>query len=98
VTTDFSGNTLREGDAIAWSSNVPCGRCYWCIVAGPRTLCETRKGYGVNQRFDEFPRLSGSWTEAIYLQPGSAIFRLADSLTPEGVIVLGCAGRPQCTG
>jgi threonine dehydrogenase-like Zn-dependent dehydrogenase len=78
VSTDFSGNPLREGDFIAWSSNIPCGRCHWCVVAGERTLCETRKVYGVNQRFDEFPCLSGGWAEAIYLQPGSAIFRLPD--------------------
>ena len=92
VDTDFSGNPLREGDAIAWSSNIPCGKCYWCVVAGQRTLCENRKVYGVNQRFDEFPRLSGGWAEAIYLQPGSAIFRLPDNLSPEEMIALGCAG------
>ena len=89
VVSDFLGNPLREGDAIAWSSNIPCGQCYWCVVAGRRTLCETRKVYGVNQRFDEFPRLSGGWAEAIYLQPGSAIFRLPDNLSPEQMIALG---------
>ncbi len=26
---DFVGQPLREGDAIAWSSNIPCGRCFW---------------------------------------------------------------------
>src|SRR5215207_3805530 len=98
VNTDFSGNPLREGDAIAWSSNVPCGRCHWCVVAGERTLCETRKVYGVNQRFDEFPRLSGAWSEAIYLQPGSAIFRVPGDLSPEHVIALGCAGPTAVHG
>jgi threonine dehydrogenase-like Zn-dependent dehydrogenase len=98
VATDFSGNPLREGDAIAWSSNIPCGQCYWCVVAGQRTLCETRKVYGVNQRFDEFPRLSGGWAEAIYLQPGSAIFRLPDNLSPEEMIALGCAGPTAVHG
>jgi threonine dehydrogenase-like Zn-dependent dehydrogenase len=98
VTTDYSGHPLREGTAIAWSSNIPCGQCYWCVVAGERTLCETRKVYGVNQRFDEFPRLSGGWAEAIYLQPGSAIFRLPDGLSPEHVIALGCAGPTAVHG
>ena len=98
VTTDFSGNRLREGDAVAWSSNIPCGQCYWCVVAGERTLCETRKVYGVNQRFDQFPRLSGGWAEAIYLQPGSAIFRLPDDLSAEQVIALGCAGPTAVHG
>jgi threonine dehydrogenase-like Zn-dependent dehydrogenase len=98
VTTDFSGHPLREGDAIAWSSNIPCGKCHWCVVAGERTLCETRKVYGVNQRFDAFPRLSGGWAEAIYLQPGSAIFRLPDGVSPEQVIALGCAGPTAMHG
>jgi threonine dehydrogenase-like Zn-dependent dehydrogenase len=98
VATDFSGNPLREGDLVAWSSNIPCGRCHWCVVAGERTLCETRKVYGVNQRFDEFPRLSGAWAEVIYLQPGSAIFRLPDGVSPEHVIALGCAGPTAVHG
>jgi threonine dehydrogenase-like Zn-dependent dehydrogenase len=98
VTTDFSGHPLRKGDHIAWSSNIPCGHCHWCVVAGERTLCETRKVYGVNQRFDQFPRLSGSWAESIYLQPGSAIFRLPDGVTPEHVIALGCAGPTAVHG
>ena len=98
VATDFSGNPLRGGDAIAWSSNIPCGQCYWCVIAGHRTLCEARKVYGVNQRFDEFPGLSGGWAEAIYLQPGSAIFRLPDNMAPEEVIALGCAGPTAVHG
>lgn len=98
VTTDFSGNPLREGDAIVWSSNIPCGRCHWCVVAGERTLCETRKVYGVNQPFDRFPRLSGGWADAIYLQPGSGIFRLPDDVTPEQFIALGCAGPTAVHG
>jgi threonine dehydrogenase-like Zn-dependent dehydrogenase len=98
VATDFSGNPLREGDAIVWSSNIPCGRCHWCVVAGERTLCETRKVYGVNQPFDRFPRLSGGWAEAIYLQPGSTIFRLPPGVTPEHVVALGCAGPTAVHG
>jgi threonine dehydrogenase-like Zn-dependent dehydrogenase len=98
VDSDFSGNPLREGDAIAWSSNIPCGQCYWCVVAGRRTLCETRKVYGVNQRFDQFPRLSGAWAEAIYLQSGSAVFRLPDNVSPEKAIALGCAGPTAAHG
>ena len=42
--------------------------------------------YGDNQGFDDFPRLSGAWSEANYVQPGSAIFRLPDNLSAERVI------------
>lgn len=98
VTTDFTGEPLREGDRITWASNIPCGRCHWCVVEKERTLCENRKVYGINQRFDEGPRLSGGWAEAIYLQPGSAVFRLPDGITPEQAIALGCAGPTTVKG
>ncbi len=98
VTTDFTGAPLREGDAIAWSSNIPCGRCYWCVVERERVLCENRRVYGVNQRFDEWPRLSGGWAEFVYLQPGSAIFKLPPGITPEQAIALGCAGPTAVHG
>jgi D-arabinose 1-dehydrogenase-like Zn-dependent alcohol dehydrogenase len=92
VSKDFAGLPLRVGDAIAWMSNIPCGTCHWCVIEGRRTLCETRKVYGVNQPYDQFPGLSGSWAEQIYLQPGSAIFRLTDGVTLRQASALGCAG------
>ncbi|MBA2519967.1 MAG: alcohol dehydrogenase catalytic domain-containing protein [Chloroflexia bacterium] len=98
VATDFTGLPLREDDAIAWMSNITCGRCHWCVVAGERTLCEQRKVYGVNQRFDQFPGLSGSWADTMYLQPGSAIFRLTAGVTPQQAIALGCAGPTAVHG
>jgi threonine dehydrogenase-like Zn-dependent dehydrogenase len=98
VGTDFTGMPLREGDAIAWSSNIPCGRCYWCVIERERTLCADRKVYGVNQRFDQWPRLSGGWADYVYLQPGSAVFRLPDGITPEQAIALGCAGPTAAHG
>ena len=92
VERDFTGAPLRVGDTVAWTSSISCGTCHWCVVEGERTLCENRRVYGINQRFDEFPRLSGGFADVIYLQPGSAIFRLPAGVTPEMVIALGCAG------
>ena len=98
VTTDYNGEPLHVGDAIAWASSIPCGQCYWCVVEKERTLCEKRKIYGINQRFDVEPRLSGGWAEYIYLQPGSAIFKLPEGITPEQAIALGCAGPTAVHG
>jgi threonine dehydrogenase-like Zn-dependent dehydrogenase len=98
VTTDFTGAPLGEGDVVAWSSNIPCGRCYWCVIERERTLCENRKVYGVNQRFDEWPRLSGGWADFVYLQPGSGVFRLPEGVSPEQAISLGCAGPTAVHG
>ena len=98
VTADFNGEPLREGDAIAWASSIPCGRCYWCVVEKERTLCENRKIYGINQRFDQGPRLSGGWADYIYLQPGSAVFKLPVGISPLPAIALGCAGPTAVHG
>ena len=98
VERDFTGLPLREGDLIAWSSNIPCGRCYWCVIERERTLCAERKVYGVNQRFDEWPRLSGGWADFVYLQPGSAVFRLPGGVSAEQAISLGCAGPTAVHG
>jgi len=98
VSTDFSGTPLKDGDLIAWASNIPCGKCYWCVVEQQRTLCADRKVYGINQRFDQWPRLSGGWADYIYLQPGSAVFRVPDGITPTQAIALGCAGPTAVHG
>ena len=59
VERDFSGHPLREGDAIVWSSNIPCGRCHWCVVVGERTLhVGASFGVVIFDRDAEIPRLS----------------------------------------
>jgi threonine dehydrogenase-like Zn-dependent dehydrogenase len=98
VTSDFAGTPIREGDAVAWMSSIPCGHCYWCVIEHERTLCESRKVYGINQSFDVWPKLSGSWADAIYLQPGSTLFKLPNGVTPEQAIALGCAGPTAVHG
>ena len=98
VTVDFDGTPLRVGDTVAWMSSIPCGHCYWCTIEHEPTLCETRKVYGINQAFDVWPHLSGSWADAIYLQPGSTIFRLPDGVTPLQAIALGCAAPTAVHG
>ena len=98
VTTDLTGAALAVGDSVAWASSIACGRCYWCLVERERTLCADRKIYGINQRFDTWPRLSGGWADSIYLQPGTAVFRLPDGIGFAQAIALGCAGPTAVHG
>lgn len=92
ATTDATGAALRVGDRVTWASNIPCGECYYCSYKHEVTLCPNRKIYGINQRADEWPRTSGSWSERMYLQPGSTIVRLPDDISSKAAIALGCAG------
>jgi threonine dehydrogenase-like Zn-dependent dehydrogenase len=98
VEYDVLGRLLAPGDRIVWASNIPCGRCYYCLRVGERTLCADRKIYGINQRADTAPGLSGGWAEMIYLQPGSTIIRIPDEVDSEEVIALGCAGPTAVHG
>lgn len=89
---DVLGQPLSAGDRVVWASNIPCGRCSACLLLGERTLCPDRKIYGINQRSDAWPHLSGGWADTIYLQPGSTLVRIPDAVRSEEVIALGCAG------
>lgn len=95
---DITGQPLKVGDRVGWASSIPCGRCPACLLQGERTLCANRRVYGINQRFDEFPGLSGGWADRAYLQPNSAIVRIPDGVSFEQVISLGCAGPTAVHG
>ncbi len=92
VRVDSNGVRLAPGDLISWASNIPCGRCFYCLREHELSLCETRKVYGINQSAGEWPYLSGGWSEEIYLQPGTTIAKIPDGVAAESVIALGCAG------
>ena len=95
---DVLGRRLSPGDRVVWASNIPCGHCYYCLRLGERTLCADRRIYGINQRADTAPALSGGWADVIYLQPGSTIIRIPDEIHSEEVIALGCAGPTTVHG
>jgi threonine dehydrogenase-like Zn-dependent dehydrogenase len=68
------------------------------VVERERTLCADRKVYGINQRFDQWPHLSGGWADYVYLQPGSAVFRVPEGVSATQAIALGCAGPTAVHG
>lgn len=92
VDVDAAGAPLREGDLVVWASSIPCRQCYYCVALNEYSLCEQRRVYGINQSAEVWPQLSGGWAERIYLQPGTAVFRVPEGLTGRDVIALGCAG------
>lgn len=93
VDTDAMGTPVRPGDAVAWQSSIACGTCRYCLVEREPSLCSGyRRVYGMNQKADEFPYISGNYSDALYLQPRSVFIKLPDGLHPRDVIPLGCAG------
>ena len=92
VQRDALGAPLTAGDRIAWASSIACGACFYCRDAQEPTLCERRRIYGITRPLDQPPRLTGSWAERIYLEPGTTLVRLDDRQPSRAVIALGCAG------
>ncbi|WP_420093239.1 zinc-binding dehydrogenase [Mycolicibacterium agri] len=92
VDADATGDRLRAGDHVVWASSIPCGRCHYCVALHEYSLCEQRRVYGINQSAQVWPHLSGGWAERIYLQPGTALFRVPAQLSGLEVVALGCAG------
>jgi threonine dehydrogenase-like Zn-dependent dehydrogenase len=88
---DWAGEPLKVGDRISWASSIACGECYFCRVVRAPTRCRSRKAYGISYPSTEAPHLRGGYAEKILLRPGTAIFRLPDSLPTDAVVGAGCA-------
>ena len=88
---DWRGQPLQKGDRATWASSIVCGRCYYCRIQRQPTRCLARKAYGISHSADEPPHLHGGYAEYIALRPGTAIFRLPESLPTEAAVGAGCA-------
>src|SRR5882724_6888346 len=88
---DWTGQPLKTGDRVTWTSSASCGQCYYCVEKGQPTRCPHRRAYGIGYRCDQPPHLLGGYAEFHYLRPGTNIFKLPDDLATEAVIGAGCA-------
>src|SRR2546425_4329134 len=88
---DWTGQPLKTGDRVTWTSSASCGQCYYCAEKGQPTRCPQRRAYGIGYRCDQPPHLLGGYAEFHYLRPRTNIFKIAHDLPTEAVIGAGCA-------
>ena len=85
----LDGSALKEGDRVAFFDvHRTCGRCRACVVHRTPTRCTARRVYGITDSAAE--GLFGGWSQAIYLEPGVGIARLADAVGFDDYIGGGC--------
>src|SRR5829696_4638353 len=85
----IDGSHLQEGDRVAFFDvHRTCGRCRACVVHRTPTRCPSRRVYGITDSADE--GLFGGWAQAIYLEPGVGVARLADAVSFDDYIGAGC--------
>src|SRR5437667_6311776 len=88
---DWTGQPLKIGDRVTWTSATSCGECYYCARKRQPTRCPHRRAYGIGYRCDQPPHLFGGYAEWHYLRPGTAIHKIPDRVSTEAVIGAGCA-------
>ena len=86
---DGFGNPLHVGDRVSWSIMASCGQCYYCRLGLPQK-CSVLRKYG-HTSCEEPPHLTGGYAEHVYLFPGTAIFRVPESLSDEIATPANCA-------
>jgi threonine dehydrogenase-like Zn-dependent dehydrogenase len=72
---DFYGKKLEEGDRVVISPDIVCGHCYWCRHSYGYTWCDNIRSYG-HLDASVPPHLFGGWSELMYVEPGSHVFKL----------------------
>jgi L-iditol 2-dehydrogenase len=95
VKTDFSGQTLKEGDRVVWCYFKPCGKCPACI--NEVSPCPDRLKEFTGS-CDEFPHFNGAFAEYYYLRPNQWIYKVPDTLPDEAVVYVNCAGSTVAYG
>ena len=81
---------LQEGDRITWSLTTSCGTCDYCVNRNLPQKCETMFKYG-HARSEGPDAFSGGFATHILLRPGTAIYRIPDTMTDQEAVPINCA-------
>ena len=74
--------SVKEGDRVAMEEFVPCGRCYYCLT-GHYNNCGNRPMMLGHVPTTSSPSLWGGYSEYLYLDPRSVLYKLSDSVPLE---------------
>lgn len=86
---DVQGNTLKEGDRLAFFDvHRTCGKCLACTAHRTPTRCVHRRVYGITDSATE--GLYGGWAQKVYLEPGVVMAKLPDGVAFDDYIGGGC--------
>ena len=88
VRTDCLGQSLQEGDRLAYAYFVPCGACPACLHGS--SACPHRYRYWMNDVSDP-PHFRGAYGEYYYLRKGQTICKVPPELSDAVVSPVNCA-------
>ncbi len=76
------GGALNVGDPVTVVPGLPCGKCHYCRENLPN-LCTNCAIYGVNRSCANQPNLYGGYSEFLYVEPGSWVYKLPSGMSFE---------------
>lgn len=88
VSTDSTGQPLKEGDRVVYPYFIPCGRCPACL-RGEEAACASVLMYMRTSATP--PHFFGAYADYYYLVPGQVIVRVPDDLSDMLVAPVNCA-------
>lgn len=89
ISLDLRGDKLQIGDRITWTEFFHSGKSYYCDVHDMPQKAEGVRKYG-HDLAEEDPHFLGGFAEYCYIQPGTGILKLPDSITDEEATPLNC--------
>lgn len=90
---DIRGESLCEGDLVAFNRAITCGHCAYCTLRGQPELCAERKTYGISWGGDKTAvALRGCFAEMIVLHPATEIIKLPPEADPVALVAATCSG------
>ena len=81
------GTPLQVGDRVVPAPNRACGVCRSCRRGFPYYLCRDLENYGNSLSSAQPPHLFGGWADLQYLLPGTAVFRVPETLADEVAVL-----------
>jgi alcohol dehydrogenase len=81
---------VNKGDRVVVEAMVRCGYCRHCID-GDYKFCEAGIGYGTTVSAAVAPHLWGSYSEFMYLAPGTQVYKIPDAMPAARAILINVA-------
>lgn len=86
---DVTGEALRIGDRVTWSTSCSCGNCDRCLAGLPQK-CRTLAKYG-HEVAEGRLALSGGLAEHLVLRSGSGVVRVGNDISADVLCPANCA-------
>ena len=85
---DFDGEVLKPGDRVTMCPDVVCGKCWYCKNYPTYPWCEHMLfSYGNMRSCNDGKHLYGGFSEYIYIEPGTRLYKVPDGLPDEMAVL-----------